>query len=86
MVVHAKGKFATIHHSYIGNCSGQYAILCSAITCNIICLLTGVGVTPVSLKGPFPAELLADTRRKHAMSPAGIAIMLIVTGTIIEMC
>ena len=80
-----KYKFATIHHSYniIGNCSGQYAFLCSGITC---CLLTGVGVTLVSLKGPFPAELLADTRRKHAMSPAGIAITLVVTGTIIEMC
>ena len=45
-------------------------------------LLTGMGVTAVSLKGPYPAELLAKTRRKHAKSPAGIAIMLVVTGTI----
>ena len=40
----------------------------------------------MSLKGPYPAELLAETRRKHAKSPAGIAIMLVVTGTIKEMC
>ena len=49
-------------------------------------LLTGVGVTVVSLKGPNPAELLAETRRKHAESSAGIAIMMVVTGTIEETC
>ena len=49
-------------------------------------LLTGVGVTVVSLKGPNPAELLAETRRKHAESSAGIAIMMVVTGTIKETC
>ena len=70
-------------NSYVISLQHYYHLLLNFI---IICLLTGVGVTPVSLKGPFPAELLADTRRKHAMSPAGIAIMLIVTGTIIEMC
>ena len=49
-------------------------------------LLTRVGATVVSLKGPYPAELLAETQTKHAKSPAGIVIMLVVTGTIKEMC
>ena len=49
-------------------------------------LLTGAGVMAVSLKGPNPAELLAETRTKHAETPAGISIMLVVTGTIKEMC
>ena len=42
--------------------------------------------TCMSLKGPYPAELLEETRREHAESPAGIMIMLVVTGTIKEMC
>ena len=60
--------------------------ICSTIIIIICLLLTGVGVMAVSLKGPHPAELLAETRRKHAKSPAGITIMLVVTGTIIETC
>ena len=49
-------------------------------------LLTGMGVTTVSLKGPYPAELLAKTRRKHAKTPAGIATMLVVTGIVKRTC
>ena len=53
----------------------------------MICLLlSGEGVTAMSLKGPYPAELLAETRRKHDKSPAGIVIMLVGTGAIEEMC
>ena len=52
----------------------------------IYLLLSGVGVTTMSLKGPYPAELLAETRRKHDKSPAGIAIMLVVNGAIEEIC
>ena len=52
----------------------------------IYLLLSGEGVTAMSLKGPYPAELLAETRRKHDKSPAGIAIMLVGTGTVKGIC
>ena len=49
-------------------------------------LLLTAGVTAVSLNGPYPAELLAETRRKHAKTPAGTVIMLVVTGTVKRTC
>ena len=67
------------------------AFLYMAIANYIICLLlpemwVTVLATCMSLKGPYPAELLAETRMKHAESPAGITVMLVATGTIKEMC
>ena len=80
---------ATIHN-YNRIHSGQlymhFSVAILLLFFLISLLFTGMGVTAVSLKGPYPAELLAKTRRKHAKSPAGIAIMLVVTGTVKRTC